>query len=334
MFDHMLWRPELNEWTDALDAFRSAQRVAITTHVRPDGDALGSCLGLQDLLRNNGIAADIVGVGPIADRYRFMLEGAEILDPEQTPSSDYDLLVVLDAGGLDRVDAFAENWIKSLKSINIDHHLKNAMFATINLVDTTACSVGEMIQRLSEEGNLPLTARGAEALWVALITDTGRFAYDNTSPRAMRSAAALLEHGIRTSEIDQIIYQRAPRKRLELEAMAMGKLQTAADGRIAYIALSQADFKSVDCTPADAEDLVNIPRRLDGVEVAMFLYEQDDGEVVKASVRSIPPHDAAAFCRTFNGGGHARAAGCTLDGTIPTAVPAFLASMCEAWFTA
>jgi phosphoesterase RecJ-like protein len=330
----MPWRPELNEWTDALDAFRSAQRVAITTHVRPDGDALGSCLGLQDLLRNNGIAADIVGVGPIADRYRFMLEGAEILDPEKTPSSNYDLLVVLDAGGLDRVDAFAENWRQTLKSINIDHHLKNAMFATINLVDTTACSVGEMIQRLSAEGNLPLTARGAEALWVALITDTGRFAYDNTSPRAMRSAAALLEHGIRTSEIDQIIYQRAPRKRLTLEAMAMGKLQTAAEGRLAYIALSDADFKSVDCTPADAEDIVNIPRRLESAEVALFLYEMEGEEGVKASVRSVPPYDAAAFCRSFDGGGHARAAGCTLSGPFETAVPAFIRAMEQAWFKA
>ena len=319
---------------DAIAALRSAHRVAITTHVRPDGDALGSCLGLQDLLRNSGIDADIVGVGPIADRYLFLLEGAEILDPEKVSSEDYDLLVVLDSGGLDRVDTFAETWCQSVTTLNIDHHLKNKMFGKINVVDTTACSVGEMIQQLSAEGELPLTAKGAEALWVAIVTDTGRFAYDNTSPTAMRAAATLLELGIRTSEIDQILFQRAPRKRLALEALAMSKLQTAAAGRVAYIALAPDDFKAVDCTPADAEDVVNIPRRLESAEVALFFYELEGEKGVKASVRSIPPYDAAAFCRSYDGGGHARAAGCTIDGPISEAVPAFVAAMEQAWFQA
>ena len=319
---------------DAIAALRSAHRVAITTHVRPDGDALGSCLGLQDLLRNSGIDADIVGVGPIADRYLFLLDGAEILDPEKVSSEDYDLLVVLDSGGLDRVDTFAETWCQSVTTLNIDHHLKNKMFGKINVVDTTACSVGEMIQQLSAEGELPLTAKGAEALWVAIVTDTGRFAYDNTSPTAMRAAATLLELGIRTSEIDQILFQRAPRKRLALEALAMSKLQTAAAGRVAYIALAPDDFKAVDCTPADAEDVVNIPRRLESAEVALFFYELEGEKGVKASVRSIPPYDAAAFCRSYDGGGHARAAGCTIDGPISEAVPAFVAAMEKAWFQA
>lgn len=319
---------------DAIAALRAAHRVAITTHVRPDGDALGSCLGLQDLLRNSGIDADIVGVGPIADRYLFLLEGAEILDPDKVSSEDYDLLVVLDSGGLDRVDTFAETWCQSVTTLNIDHHLKNKMFGKLNVVDTTACSVGEMIQQLSAEGELPLTAKGAEALWVAIVTDTGRFAYDNTSPTAMRAAANLLELGIRTSEIDQILFQRAPRKRLALEALAMGKLQTAAAGRVAYIALAPDDFKAVDCTPADAEDVVNIPRRLESAEVALFFYELEGEKGVKASVRSIPPYDAAAFCRSYDGGGHARAAGCTIDGPIEAAVPAFVAAMEQAWFQA
>ncbi len=319
---------------DAIAALRSAHRVAITTHVRPDGDALGSCLGLQDLLRNSGIDADIVGVGPIADRYLFLLDGAEILDPEKVSSEDYDLLVVLDSGGLDRVDTFAETWCQSVTTLNIDHHLKNKMFGKLNVVDTTACSLGEMIQQLSAEGELPLTAKGAEALWVAIVTDTGRFAYDNTSPTAMRAAATLLELGIRTSEIDQILFQRAPRKRLALEALAMSKLQTAAAGRVAYIALAPDDFKAVDCTPADAEDVVNIPRRLESAEVALFFYELEGEKGVKASVRSIPPYDAAAFCRSYDGGGHARAAGCTIDGPISEAVPAFVAAMEKAWFQA
>ncbi len=291
----------------------AAARIAITTHERPDGDALGSVLGLKRLLEAAGKQACAVGVGPLGERYAFLVAPGELTAPADANIDDFDLFVVLDCGDLDRPAAFARAWAARLPTVNIDHHKSNTMFGTLNYVDTAASSVGEIVQELAGLAALPMTTPAAEALWVAIVTDTGRFAYDNTSPRALRAASSLLTHGVRTSRIDYEIYQAVSEKRLRLETRALQSLGTAEQGRVAWVALTRADFAATGCAVTDAEDLVNIPRRLRGVEVALFFCELPDTTLVKAGFRTVPPYDAAALCQTLGGGGHARAAGCSFD---------------------
>jgi len=324
--------PSMIDWTDTLARLAAWTRIAVFTHERPDGDAIGSSIGLVRLLRAAGRQAWALDLGPFPDRYAFLY------DPDEQAASDtlgpdaVDGLIVLDCGALDRAPPAAATWIGQRPSINIDHHLSNTGFATVNAVDTAASSVGELICRLADAASYPLTPTAAIPLWTAIVTDTGRFAYDSTSPETLRAAARLLEQGIPASRLDHTLFQAASETRLRLEAHAMVSLQTAADGTVAWITLRQADFAALGAAPVDTEDLVNIPRRLPTAVVAIFFCELPDAGETKVSVRTRPPCDAAALCRRFDGGGHARAAGCTLAGDADAARTAILAALRENGF--
>jgi len=189
-----------------------------------------------------------------------------------------------------------------------------------------------LVYRLAQAAGLPLTPTVAEALWVAIVTDTGRFAYDNTTPAALRAATELLSMGVRTSLIDYEIYQAASRRQLRIEARAMQTLATVEQGRVAWVQLLRRDFADLNCAITDAEDLVNIPRRLRGVDVALFFCELPDTTLTKVSLRTAPPFDAADLCRSLGGGGHARAAGCSFDLPLDDARTTVLDALHSRWF--
>lgn len=320
------------DYMRVIEALKAAQRIAVVTHERPDGDAIGSVVGLVRLLRQAGKTAFAIDAGPLSERYRFLFDPDEHLASEQSSHDAFDCLAVLDCGALDRAPAFAADWLPHLTSINIDHHLANTGFATVNAVDTAASSVGEMITRLAEAGGYPLGIATATPLWVAIVTDTGRFAYDNTSPATLRIAASLLDYGLPVSRMDHDLFQAASETRLRIEARAAESLATAEDGRVAWIELKREDFAALHADARDVEDLVNIPRRLRGVEAALFFCERPDAPETKVSLRTVPPCDAAALCRQLGGGGHARAAGCTIQGDADTARAILLPAMHAAWF--
>ncbi len=326
----------MNTLNDAIEAIRAAERIAITTHIRPDGDALGATLGLRRILSATGKQAAIVAMDQPPLRYRFMLHGDLIIPASETSPDAYDLLIVLDTGAPDRVPSTIRDWIPRVRTLNIDHHPTNTGFADINHVNPVASSVGEMICELAECASFAISADAAEALWVALITDTGRFAYSNTRPATLQAAAALLRTGIPTSLIDDRIYNTTTAAQIRLQGRAIQHLELHENGRCALVSLSREDFAESGCTGEDADEIVNIPRRVMGADVAVFLYELqgDKPRETKASFRTGEPFDAASLCRELGGGGHARAAGCTLPMPLPQAREHILAVIHNAWFAA
>lgn len=321
---------------DAIAAIKAADRIAITTHIRPDGDAIGSTLGLRRILSAAGKAAAIVAMDAVPARYAFLMREDVIIAADATAPESYDLLIVLDTGALDRAPADVQDWIPRVRTLNIDHHPTNTGFADINHVDPIASSVGEMICELARCGGFAINADAAEALWVALITDTGRFAYSNTRPATLQTAAALLQAGVRTDRIDDRIYNTATAAQIRLQGRAIAHLELHENGHCALVSLAREDFAELGCTGEDADEIVNIPRRVSGTEVAVFLYELkgDEPRETKASLRTSEPFDAACLCRTLGGGGHARAAGCTLPMPLARAREHILAVIHNTWFRA
>ena len=318
---------------DVAAVLRAAHSIVITAHMRPDGDAIGSCLGLLRLLRAAGKTATILDLGPMPDRYRFLLADAECGEASEFDFEPVDCIVVLDSGAIDRAAPFVAEWQDKIPVVNLDHHISNTNFGRFNVVDTKASSVGEIVRDLARAGDLPIPANAAEALWVAIVTDTGRFSYSNTTPRTLEAAADLLKTGIQTAEINHAIYNAMPLRQLRLQGRAIEHLEMHEDGRVALVTLSREDYAELECTAADAEDIVNIPRSLEGVDVAIFLCDILDSSETKASLRTNEGFDASAFCQQLGGGGHARAAGCSLDAPLAAARDAILEHVHRQWFS-
>lgn len=333
----MWFKTSMEKVREIVESIECAKRIFITTHSKPDGDALGSCLGLCRVLRARGRDVSIVAMGPIPRRYRSFVGSDENTDPSAIQPANDDVLVVLDCGDLDRAPDFAMEWNGTLPVLNIDHHHSNSNFGVVNWVDASASSVGEMIALLSETAGWDIPREAAEPLWIAIITDTGRFAYSNTSPSALRCAAELVSQGLPTAEIDHRLYHSLSLDELRVQGQALANLEVHEGGAVALVSLSLAEFEALGVGPEATEDIVNIPRSLAGAHVAVFLYELrgDDGAVsTKVSLRTVEPYDAAAFCRERGGGGHQRAAGCTLDVPLSSAKTQVLNDMHASWFVA
>lgn len=302
-----------------LTCLTAARRIIITAHEKPDGDAIGAALGLWHLLSRAGCPAVVAGVADVRPRLSFLAGLDSVVAAEALSAEEGDVLVVLDSGALDRIPAPLAALAGSMPTVCIDHHKSNTGFGQICWVDGAASSTGEMVWRLAQQAGWVLTREAAECLWVAIVTDTGRFAYDNTSGETLRVAAELVERGpVRTAAINDALYCHAPLRVLRLRQRAMASLQMLGEGIVAIVGIAQQDLNEMGCTLADTEDFVELPREIEGVEVAVFLYESDAG-TTRVSMRTRGEHDAAALCAHFGGGGHARAAGCTVGAPLGAA---------------
>ena len=299
--------------TELITVISQAKRVLITGHVRPDGDSLGCMIALAHLLRRAGIkavaTAERMGLGGPG-----FLEGVDKLVPPETAAKKrFDLLISLDCGTFDRLPEAIRKLAAQLPVINIDHHRTNTLFGSFNWVEGHVSSTAELIWRLARKARWPLDRIAAEALWVALITDSGRFAYDQTTPATLRCGADLLRYGVRTAVINDKLYCSFSRTSVELKKRAFRTLTVGDKNEVASVTLTGHDFEETGGSKADAEDVIEIPRSLIGNRVALFFYgsEEDNGET-RISIRTRAPLDATFLARQFGGGGHARAAGCTL----------------------
>ncbi len=317
-------------------------RLLLTAHEKPDGDALGATLGLLRLLRAQGHTAVAGGLAPIPARYLPFVHPGELIGAAEAEVllSTTDAVVALDAGAAERCPAFVARARGRVPVINIDHHASNTGFGDLDWVDERASSAGEMVWRLAGAAGWPIAPDAAEALWIAIVTDTGRFSYENTTPALLRAAAALLELGVRTAAIDQAVYQSFTVGQLRLQAAAIRSLELCEGGAVAVVGLAREDFLLAGCGPQDAEEIANIPRSIRGVGIGAFLYEIETAPAAggptavqtKVSLRCAEPYDGAAFCGQFGGGGHARAAGCALAARLPEARARFLAAVHATWF--
>ncbi|MFA7173291.1 MAG: bifunctional oligoribonuclease/PAP phosphatase NrnA [Kiritimatiellia bacterium] len=289
-----------------------AANILVTGHIRPDGDSIGCMIALVRLLSGAGIKAvataekkDLGGPG--------FLDGVkQLITPHAATRQNFDLIITVDCGSLDRVPEELHGKLEKCIVINIDHHQTNTRFGDYNFVHATASSTAEMVWKLSRRAGWKLDNVCAEALWVALITDTGRFAYDMTTPLTMRCAADLLRYGVRTSYINDQLYCSFSRVNIELKRRAFRSLVITDRNHIASVTLTGADFEETGGTKADAEDIIEIPRSLVNNKVALFFYGCEDYGETRISLRTRAPLDATALIAQFDGGGHSRAAGCVI----------------------
>jgi len=297
-----------------IDAIAQAQTIVITSHAKPDGDAVGSCLALKRILEPSGKRVRLAGLAPLPSRYASFAEEGEIETAvDVLKQGQTDLLIALDAASIDRIPEEFRNIRESIRILNVDHHADNTLFGDINLIDHSASSTGEIVYRLAKAGNYALNRNIAIPLWVAIVTDTGRFTHENTTPRALHVAAELLTFGLPTEEIDRRIYRSLTPAELVLQKRVMKSLEFHANGQIAFAVLTRSDFAEAGCGPEENNELIEIPRSVAGVNIAVLFYEHDDHSGIKASMRSSAPYDVGAVCRGLGGGGHPRAAGCTLS---------------------
>jgi len=299
-----------------LDELRDGERFVLTTHEHPDGDALGSLAAMQQVLCAMGkdaVSFMAAEEFPLPYEYRF-IELPQLVT--SVPDDVEDRTVIfLDCGNIDRMPV---DFLRSdgTKVINIDHHHDNTRFGTINLVDIDASCTAEILFDLAGLLGVELTPEIANALYVALVTDTGRFMYENTDARSHRMAAGLIEAGVQVNDVYRRLYEHAPIEKLKLLAHALDRIELRDDGRIAVTYISAEDYALTGASEALTEGIIDHLRTIDGAVVAAVV--RDRGEAGRAarkvSMRSTDGRvDVSAIARAHGGGGHWRAAGFGTD---------------------
>lgn len=299
-----------NEIARLVGAIEQNKTFFLVSHVDPDGDAIGSLIALLLLLRRRGkhaVAYDRDGVPEI---YRFLNHSHEIVNA--VPVSDqFDVAVFLECPTIQRAGAEIEQFIKAIPIwINIDHHVENAEFGHLNIVEPDFCAVAEVVYELFEAMEEPVDDMVAEVLYTAIMTDTGSFKYPNTTARSHEIAARLIKYGVSPHQIYQRVYENMSQSAARIGARAHSTLEI--NGKISCITITRAMLEETGAAAEDTHDIVNLGRGIRDVEVALLFRETDDG--IKVSLRSKDHVDVNEIARRFDGGGHLRAAGCTIKG--------------------
>ena len=304
-------------YAKAKELISKAKRVLISGHLSPDGDSLGCMIAMARLLNNAGVqaaaTADLHSLGKLG-----FLKGAKDLIPvRKLKRQKFDLFIAVDCGAFDRMPPEVRPVAEKLPVICIDHHITNTAFGDVSIVDPEASSAAEIVWRFAKWMEWKLDNVSAEALWVAMVTDTGRFAYDATKPGTMLAASDLLGYGVRTAHINDIIYGTFPKRAIALKRIAWRSLHIWKSGKVAEVSLKREDFRAVRGTKADAEDIIEIPRSVAKNEIALFFYQiPDRTKETRCSIRTRGDWDATVIAAKFGGGGHRKAAGCTIKATL------------------
>ena len=307
---------------------RQHQRFAILSHVRPDGDALGSQLALALSLRELGKDVRVWNEDGMLEKYSFV-PGAKLLSKPASVPEDVDVAVALDTAIQNRLGTTLTA-IRSAKIwVNIDHHPSNPGYGDIVYVDPTAPATGQILFDLIKNQNLPLTREIAENLYVAISTDTGSFQYPNTTAHTFELAAQLVSAGVDVGRVSQQLYENYPRRRSELLRELLATAHFEAGGRVASFSLSLNLARQLEVLPEDNEGLIDHLRAIRGVVVAVFFEELAENKV-RVSMRSKSEHvDVRAICERFGGGGHVLAAGARVRGTLEEVKSKIMGAICD-----
>lgn len=285
-------------------------------HMLPDGDCIGSLLGLALGLKQLDKRVQILQVEPIPNNY-YYLQGIELFKPLEQISMDFSGLIYLDCSDLGRIHDTLREWVAGLRvaTINIDHHPTNEMFAQYNYVNPNAAATGEIITELLQVLNVTLKPDIAEALYAALLMDTGGFLNGSTTSQTMHTAALLLEKGVNVNSARINLFESKSKGEMFLLRLALQHLKFSLDGRIACMLLPYAQLVEIGALDLNPEGLINYARMIEGVEVGVLLRETSPG-TIKIGLRSKGQVDVAALARKFDGGGHRQAAGARCSGTL------------------
>ncbi|MBN2569360.1 MAG: bifunctional oligoribonuclease/PAP phosphatase NrnA [Deltaproteobacteria bacterium] len=306
-----------------VDIIHSSKTFLVTSHVRLDGDALGSELALCQMLRNTGKEVVVYNQDETPDIYKF-LPGVDTIVHVLQPDWRFDAAFILDCSGIDRVGDGAGSIISmSEKIVNIDHHKSNNVFTVHSLIDHEASSTGEIIYRVLTALGGSLNQDIATNIYTAIMTDTGSFRYSNTSSKTFELAAKLVEGGADLRLISELVYETRPLPQIRLMGMALDTLEFHENGTIGSVLVTQKMLRDAGALNEHTEGIVDMVRSVKGTDVALFYFEMTENDF-KVSLRSKRAIDVASIAGEFGGGGHVNAAACRVSGDIETVKKRFV----------
>ncbi|WP_334072945.1 MULTISPECIES: bifunctional oligoribonuclease/PAP phosphatase NrnA [Paenibacillus] len=311
--------------------FRQAQRFLtehdnflVVAHIQPDGDAVSSTLAVGWLLSCLGKKYVMVNEGPIPKRMEYLWEADKIVNLSEAPlETTYNHVICVDCADFKRTGKSSLYFAENAEILNIDHHPTNDGYGTCNLIVPHAAATAEILFDLMTFMNLSLDKHAATLIYTGLLTDTGGFRYSNTTPKVMATASKLLEYGVDGPGLSELLLEQMTLPQLRLLTRALNGLQITEDGKISWVSVDDEDLRITGAINEDLEGIVNYPRNIQGVEVGL-LFKVISETAVKVSMRSAGKVDVAQVAQSFGGGGHVRAAGARIEGTLERIVPQVL----------
>ena len=297
---------------DVCDQLRRHRRIVVTSHVRPDGDAIGSALALAAALKAIGKDACVINRDPVPVPLTEFPGVSDIVVAETIPA-DTEALVVLECGDLTRTGL---SGLDHCVVINVDHHQGNSGYGNARWFDTTYAAVGEMVLEMIDQMGAPVTPEMATQLFLAIVTDTGSFRYPGVSPRTFAISSRLVAAGADPVLTAERLYDSNTLGRLRLQGAVLQSLDIQSSGRLALLTVDDATLAAAGATPADTDGLINLPLSVKLIQAVVFFKQAGDG-TYRVSFRSKGHVDVGAVARSFAGGGHKNAAGCTIAGDLP-----------------
>lgn len=306
-----------------IDGVRS---IALCAHTSPDGDALGSVLGLMLIIRKRWPEARVTPLladnAPVPRIYRFLPHADEFVMPDDY-TEDPDLFIVVDLSEIGRLNAAADVCKRVHETAVIDHHPSKNPIGTARVVRTSAAAAGVLVAEFAQYLGVEIDAEIAQNLMCAVVTDTGRFQYQNSDGESFDVASLLVRCGASPSDISLNVYQSFRLPFLHLKSLIMGRIKTFEDGRISYSYATQNDLERTGADLDESDGLIDVVRSVEGSEIALFLKKIPNGQV-RGNLRSKGEHDVSVVANLMGGGGHKAAAGFTFDGDIDEALATVL----------
>ncbi len=312
------------DWTPLKKVIDENESFLISSHVRPDADALGSELGMRAILLGLGKKVCIVNASAPPSNLHFMNPPGVILKLNDTVTKatipQHDVVIIVDTSAWQQLGSMSE-YIQSseAKRVVIDHHVSSDDLNALELKDVTSAATGELICEIAEEFGVTFDADVANWLYAAIATDTGWFRFPSTSARTMKIAAKLMDLGAIPHEVYNLVHEQSSVARVRLGGRVLARTQVEAEGRLVWIYADSKDLAETKAAPSDTEGLVNVCLTIGGAEAAFVAVELQTGQI-KFSLRSRIQHNVAAVAEQFGGGGHKLASGATMAGPLPVAV--------------
>lgn len=299
-----------------IEEIKKAEKIVVLSHESPDGDAVSSSLSVMHAIEQLGKNADVV-IPEYPKDFNFLPGAEKIL--EKGMEQQYDLAIAVDCADLKRMAGGKENFETAKRTIQIDHHSINGMYADINYVDPVAPACCQVLIGMFEYFGIKIDKTLGTCILTGIITDTGGFQYAGVTPETFEFAAELLRKGVNISNICQKVLRNKTKANCELTKILYDRIEFLEDGKIAISYITLEDLKNTNAQIGDDEGLVEIERDIEGVEVAVLLKEKEGANGFKGSLRSKEKVNVSDICFLLGGGGHRRAAGCFISGTLEQA---------------
>ena len=322
------------DWEPLRPILENHETFVLTSHVRPDADAIGSELGMAAILEAMGKTVSIVNPSASPNNLLFLDPDKRVMKigTEFPPSQvlKADVHIVLDTSAWGQLGAIGD-LLKKTKAVKvvIDHHVSSDDLGAIEFKDSKAAAAGQLVCEMAEALGYEIPTHAASALYCAIATDTGWFRYPSTNNKTMQAGGHLIERGAKPHALYETLYEKRSHARIILAGRVLNRVKVECDNQIAYTTVSQEDFKQTGAAPVDTEDLVNESLKIDGIKAAFIAIEQPGRKNVKISLRSRLGFNVAAVAEQFGGGGHQQASGAMLAGKLEEAAQKILAKLSE-----